>query len=101
MSFIHIDNVREVESFACKCKVNFYLAGEIILKQGGDNNKFYFINEGLAEVIHENRDFIFFDYKKVEEFISNVIDLEAIEKEARRLEKEELLRRAKDSKKQR
>lgn len=43
LSFMDIKNIREVESFASKCNINYYLAGEIILKQGGHNNNFYFV----------------------------------------------------------
>jgi hypothetical protein len=43
LSFMDINNIREVESFASKCEIKFYLGGEIILKQGSSNDYFYFI----------------------------------------------------------
>lgn len=98
VSFIQIDSVREVESFATKCSVNYFLAGEIILKQGGFNDQLFIIIEGLAEVINEKRDFIFFDYKEVEKYIANTVDLTAIENEIKLREIEEKERREHDSK---
>lgn len=97
LSFMNIKNIREVESFASKCDIKFYLAGEVILKQGGENDKFYFVWSGLAEAFIENKDFIFFDYKAVEEFISHTISKEELEEEERRLEEEDRKRKEKDA----
>lgn len=93
LSFMDIKNIREVESFASKWSINYYLSGEIILKQGGHNDDFYFIIDGLAEAITETKDFKFFDYKAVHRFITNTIDPKIIEQE--RLEEEELDRQRK------
>lgn len=87
LSFMNIENIREVESFASKCDINFYLGGDIILKQGGHNDRFYFVCQGLAEAITEYKDFIFFDSKVVEKFISQEVDHDALE--AEKLEKME------------
>jgi CRP-like cAMP-binding protein len=40
-----------------------------VLKQGDMNDNFYYLHEGLAEVIMETEDFLFFDHEAVKKFI--------------------------------
>ena len=47
-----------------------FIEGDIIIKQGYMNSNFYYIHEGMWEVILETKDFMFFNYKEVQNFIS-------------------------------
>lgn len=41
------------------------------MKQGDSAEKFYFIHDGLCEVMYEKEDYIFFEYEEVEYFVNN------------------------------
>ena len=60
----------EIEHFVTHLKLSFCLPGDIILKQGGNNNKFYFIHEGLVEVAQHEEDFEFYDFVKTDAFFN-------------------------------
>ena len=63
VSFLNQFNLRQVEDFIRNIEVWFYLTGDIILKQGITNYYLYYIHKGLAEVILENSDFEYFNFK--------------------------------------
>lgn len=71
ISFINKSNFRQIENFVECMSIAFYLPGDIILKQGDSNEKFYYIHKGIVEVLQDDCDFIFFDFVKTEEFISH------------------------------
>jgi hypothetical protein len=54
------------------------------------NEYFYYIHEGLAEVIIESQDFLYFDYKHVRTFINSTQEIKEVEKkfEGNRLQSE-------------
>lgn len=61
LSILNKSNIRQIEGFAKNLKINFYLSGDVILKEGSENFTFYYIHKGLVEVIQQNKDFIYFD----------------------------------------
>lgn len=63
ISFLNPDNVRQVEEFVRNIEICFYLTGDIILKQGVTNDHLYYIHKGFVEVILENTDFEYFNFK--------------------------------------
>ena len=54
----------------------YFQEGDIILKQDDINEYLYYIQDGIAEVIIESMDFMFFDAKSVKKFISHNKDNE-------------------------
>ena len=71
LEFVDKGNIRQIESFARHLKIEFFLAGDIIMKEGDIPNKFYFIHKGVAEALIELEDFDYFNYKEVERFIKH------------------------------
>lgn len=63
ISFLNPNNTRQIEEFVRRIEIWFYLTGDIILKQGVTNNYLYYIHKGLVEVILENTDFEYFNFK--------------------------------------
>ena len=51
--------------------MTFYLPGDIVIKQGEENEYLYFVNSGIVEVILEHRDFAYFHARSVESFIAH------------------------------
>ena len=47
------------------------MPGDIILKEGGKSNSFFFIHQGMCEVLIETEDFLYFDFEKVKQFIAH------------------------------
>ena len=47
------------------------MSGDIILKQGDIGRHFYFIHQGIAEVVHEYEDFMFLDPIAKQEYMSH------------------------------
>jgi len=74
LSFINPYNLKQMESFAKNLEIVHYLEGDIIIKQGDMNEYFYYMHDGLAEVIMEFIDFIYFDYQSVAKFVSQIKD---------------------------
>ena len=70
LKFINTQNMRQIENFVSCMNVSFYLPSDIILKQGSRNDRFYFVHEGLLEVIQEKQDFEFYDLAEVDRFIN-------------------------------
>lgn len=70
LKFINGQNLRQVESFVTCLQVSFFMPSDIIIKQGSKNDTFYYVHEGLLEVVQENADFAFFDYRAVERFLN-------------------------------
>ncbi|CAI2370102.1 unnamed protein product [Moneuplotes crassus] len=66
LSFINRKNKKELEKFCRNLEHSFYLPDDIIIKQGYFNNDFYFLHQGLLEVVQHSCDFMFFDYKEVQ-----------------------------------
>ena len=71
LHFIDHKNVRQVENFTNHLKLSFFLAGDIVIKEGNNNENFFYIHNGMAEVLLQNRDFSFFQFKNVQAFIEN------------------------------
>ena len=71
LSIINNSNIRQLESFVKNLRISFYLAGDVILKEGSENFTFYYIHKGLIEVIQQNKDFIYFDCQSVQQFLSH------------------------------
>ena len=72
LPFIHHENRIQIEKFTRHIQLSFFLAGDIVIKQGWYNDKLYYIHKGLAEAIIEYKDFEHFNHKKVEEFMRNI-----------------------------
>ena len=53
--------------------IQFYIPGDIILKEGNVSSNFFFIHEGLCEVLVELEDFLFFDFQQVKQFIAHEV----------------------------
>lgn len=68
ISFLDAGNKRQIDSFVEHLRIEYSLPGDIILKQGGSNQKFYYIHEGLVEVAQHVQDFEFYDIDKSEAF---------------------------------
>jgi len=71
LTFINKKNTRQIEKFVLSLELGFYLPDDIILKQGYHNNYFYFVHEGLLEVIQNKSDFLFFNNQEVNKFFKN------------------------------
>ena len=52
----------------------YFQEGDVIIKQDDVNEYFYYIQDGIVEVIIESMDFMFFDAKSVKQFISHIKD---------------------------
>ena len=72
LPFINNENRMQIEKFTRHIQLSFFLAGDIVIKQGWYNDKLYYIHKGLAEAIIEHKDFEHFNHKKVEEFMHNL-----------------------------
>ena len=62
LEFIDENNIRQIESFARHLKIEFFLPGDIIMKEGDIPSKFYFVHKGVAEALIELEDFDYFNY---------------------------------------
>lgn len=71
ISFLNIANISQIESFWSSLEMMFYLPGDIVIKQGEENQYLYVVNSGIVEVILEHRDFAYFNSKSVESFIAH------------------------------
>ena len=71
LPFINPENRIQIEKFTRHIQLSFFLAGDIVIKQGLNNDKLYIIHEGLAEAIIEHKDFEHFNHKKIEEYMHN------------------------------
>ena len=69
LSFIDTTNPYQIRSMSRIMKIEAFLAGDIIVKEGGIGEKFYVIHSGGAQVIFEFRDYLYFDFQEVEKFI--------------------------------
>lgn len=58
LSFINRRHMREIENFVSYLEIKFYQPGDIIIKQGSANTNFYFIQDGIVEVIQEKSNFM-------------------------------------------
>ena len=72
LPFINSENRMQIEKFTRHIQLSFFLAGDIVIKQGWHNEKLYYIHKGLAEAIIEHKDFEHFNHRKVEEFMHNI-----------------------------
>lgn len=68
IDFINRKHMRQIENFVTHLRIGFYLPEDIIIKQGENNNKFYYIHEGLVEVAQHDVDFEFFNICQTEKF---------------------------------
>ena len=80
LPFINPDNRMQIEKFTRHIKLSFFLAGDIIIKQGLNNDKLYYVHKGLAEAIIEHKDFEHFNHQKVEEYMHNTNYIKHISK---------------------
>lgn len=71
LSFIDHTNLQQIEKFAACTSISFYLPGDIIIRQGEQNSKLYYVHEGIVEVIQHDVDFLYFDHREVEDFLSD------------------------------
>lgn len=71
ISFINGNHMRQIENFVSNLKISFYLPGDIILKQGCNNDKFYYIHKGIVEVLQHPSDFAYFDFQAVDNFLNH------------------------------
>lgn len=62
LSFIHQNNSELLKSLADNMSIEFFQAGDIVIKQHDIGRSFNFIMEGLAEVFLENEDYEFFNH---------------------------------------
>lgn len=72
LSFINKGDKKEIEKLLINLEHSFYLPNDIIIKQGYFNDKFYFVHQGILEVIQHKFDFMFFDYKEVKSHFDNI-----------------------------
>lgn len=63
--------MRELENFVANLKISSYLPGDIIIKQGCKNDKFYYIHKGIVEVLQHSSDFDYFDFQEVDNFMNH------------------------------
>ncbi|CAI2365644.1 unnamed protein product [Moneuplotes crassus] len=69
--FLDSRKSHQLDAFCKDLELCYFLSGDIILKQGLDNEYVYFIIEGFVEVILEHNDFEYFDFKKVQQYIAH------------------------------
>lgn len=72
LSFLNQKNKRQIELFWRHVKLDFQLAGDVIIKQGTNNSYFYFVWKGLVEVLFEHYDYDYYNHKRVERFIAHL-----------------------------
>ena len=71
LPFLNQNNVRQIESFCRNIELSFHLPGEIVVKQGTQNDSFYYVVKGFVEIILEHHNFDYFDHKKVKRFMTH------------------------------
>ena len=77
LNFINKLNQNQISKLIKNIQISFYLPEDVIIKQGNlkriiilgtTNNTFYFIHEGLLEVIVEKKDFDYFNINDFDQF---------------------------------
>jgi hypothetical protein len=68
IDFINSKHMRQIENFVTHLNIGFYMPEDIIIKQGENNKKFYYIHEGLVEVAQHDVDFEYFNFQQTEKF---------------------------------
>lgn len=75
IKFINPSNFKQMERLTYAFNWCFFLENDIIIKQDECNEYFYYIHEGIVEVIIESMDFMYFNHKHVKNFISQIKDM--------------------------
>lgn len=82
LNFINITNQIQIFKLVKHIQIWYYLSGEVILKQGkirelilgSTNSNFYFVHQGMLEVIIEKRDFDYFCIEDSEKYFSTIFE---------------------------
>lgn len=84
--FINKKNSYQIQMFTRHLEFSYYLAGDIILKQGFTNSTLFYVHKGLVEVILEHRELEHYNHKKVEVYMQNNKAVKLNSKSSKKLE---------------
>lgn len=76
MGLFDSHNLSQIEQFAANTDIQIYLPGDVIIKQGDIADNFFFVVEGILEVMLESRDFKFYDYQTIKAFVDNKLEID-------------------------
>ena len=69
MSLFDRSTLTQIENFSNMMSITTFLPHDVIVKQGDLGKSFYIIIDGVTEVALEHKDFLFFDFREVRNYI--------------------------------